>query len=136
MDYETAARKLIVYSQGLVKDSLGTARSPFVGEMPVLQYLSEKGEAMNPSALADTLGYTRPRMTRILNSLTNKGYVERRNDESDRRRVLVSATHAGMEHAKRHRDSMVAEVARQLAALGDDGARDLIGALERALCLP
>lgn len=132
MDYEAAARKLIVYSQGLAKGSLGTARSLAVGEAPVLQYLCDKGTAMNPSVLADTLGYTRPRMTRILDSLVYKGYVERKNDENDRRKVLVSATPAGVEHAKRQGDNSVNAVAEQLASLGDDSARELVNVLEKA----
>ena len=136
MDYEAAARKLIVYSQGLAKGSLGTARSLAVGEAPVLQYLCDKGTAMNPSVLADTLGYTRPRMTRILDSLVFKGYVERKNDENDRRKVLVSATPEGVEHARRQGDNSVAAVADQLAALGDDGARELVNVLEKAYSIP
>ena len=39
VNYEEAARKLIVYSGGLAKGSLGTARAASVGEEPVLQYL-------------------------------------------------------------------------------------------------
>lgn len=132
MDYEAAARKLIVYSQGLAKGSLGTARSLAVGEAPVLQYLSDKGTEMNPSVLADTLGYTRPRMTRILDSLVAKGFVERKNDENDRRKVLVSATPAGVEHAKKQGESSVDAVAQQLSALGDSSARELINVLEKA----
>lgn len=132
MDYEEAARRLIVYSQGLAKGSLGTARSLAVGEAPVLQYLSDKNEAMNPSVLADTLGYTRPRMTRILDSLVSKGFVERKNDEADRRKVLVRVTPEGMEHAKQQGDSSVNAVAKQLSALGDESARELINVLEKA----
>lgn len=132
MDYEEAARKLIVYSQGLAKGSLGTARSLAVGEAPVLQYLSDKGKEMNPSALADKLGYTRPRMTRILDSLVAKGYVSRRNDEHDRRKVLVCATEKGIEHAKRSGDSSVAAVAAQLSSLGSDSAAELVSVLEKA----
>lgn len=132
MDYEEAARKLIVYSQGLAKGSLSTARSLAVGEAPVLQYLSDKGEEMNPSALADQLGYTRPRMTRILDSLVSKGYVSRRNDEKDRRKVLVSATPAGIEHAKQQGDNSVEAVAKQLSALGSTNAAELVSVLEKA----
>ena len=132
MDYEEAARKLIVYSQGLAKGSLGTARSLAVGEAPVLQYLSDKGEEMNPSALADELGYTRPRMTRILDSLVQKGFVARRHDEHDRRKVLVSATPEGVEHAKHQGDSNIAAVAAQLSALGPNGATELVSVLEKA----
>ena len=71
-------------------------------------------------------------MTRILDSLVYKGYVERKNDENDRRKVLVSATPAGVEHAKRQGDSGVTAVAQQLSALGDESARDLISVLEKA----
>ena len=120
MDYEAAARKLIVYSQGLAKGSLGTARSLAVGEAPVLQYLSDKGTAMNPSVLADTLGYTRPRMTRILDSLVYKGYVERRNDEKDRRKVLVSLTKAGRAAYRSHRLFHRTMVESALEGLSDE----------------
>lgn len=132
MDYEDAARRLIVYSQGLAKGSLGTARSLAVGEAPVLQYLSDKGGQINPSVLADTLGYSRPRMTRILDSLVSKGFVERKNDENDRRKVLVSATEEGIKHAKEQGESSVNAVAKQLSALGDESALELINVLEKA----
>lgn len=132
MDYEEAARKLIVYSQGLAKGSLGTARSLAVGEAPVLQYLCDEGGEMNPSLLADKLGYTRPRMTRILDSLVAKGYVTRRNDENDRRKVLVSATDEGIQYAKRQGDSSIAAVAAQLSTLGSDSAAELVSVLEKA----
>lgn len=132
MDYEDAARKLIVFSQGLAKGSLGSARSLAVGEAPVLQYLSDKGTEMNPSVLADTLGYTRPRMTRILDSLVAKGYVERKNDENDRRKVLVSATPEGIEHARTEGENSVSAVARQLSSLGESSARELLNVLEKA----
>ena len=132
MDYEEAARKLIVYSQGLAKGSLGTARSLAVGESPVLQYLSDNQREFNPSTLADKLGYTRPRMTRILDSLVAKGYVSRRNDEHDRRKVLVRVTEEGIEHAKRQGDGSVAAVASQLQALGGENVAELVSVLEKA----
>lgn len=132
VDYEDAARKLIIYSQGLAKGSLRTARSLAVGEAPVLRYLCDKNEEMNPSALADKLGYTRPRMTRILDSLVAKGYVDRRNDEHDRRKVLVKATEKGIEHAKREGANSVAAVAEQLSALGSDSVAELVSVLEKA----
>ena len=132
MDYEEAARKLIVYSQGLAKGSLGTARSLAVGESPVLQYLSDNQEEFNPSTLADKLGYTRPRMTRILDALVAKGYVSRRNDDRDRRKVLVRVTEEGIEHAKRQGDGSVAAVASQLQALGGENVAELVSVLEKA----
>lgn len=132
VNYEEAARKLIVYSGGLAKGSLGTARAASVGEEPVLQYLVDNDAEMNPSVLADTLGYTRPRMTRILVSLVAKGYVERKNDSNDRRKVLVAATEAGREHTESTSGGGVAAVASQLSALGDQNVLELLNVLEKA----
>lgn len=132
MNYEEAARKLIVYSGGLAKGSLGTARAASVGEEPVLQYLVDNDVEMNPSVLADTLGYTRPRMTRILDSLVAKGYVERRNDANDRRKVLVAATSEGRTHTESSSGGGVAAVASQLSALGDQNVLELLNVLEKA----
>ena len=132
MNYEEAARKLIVYSGGLAKGSLGTARAASVGEGPVLQYLVDNREPMNPSVLADTLGYTRPRMTRILDALVAKGHVERSNDPDDRRKVIVMATEEGKCHVESSSGNGVAAVASQLSALGDQNVIELLNVLEKA----
>lgn len=132
VNYEEAARKLIVYSGGLAKGSLGTARAASVGEGPVLQYLVDNGEPMNPSVLADTLGYTRPRMTRILDALVAKGHVERSNDPDDRRKVIVMATEEGKCHVESSSGNGVAAVASQLSALGDQNVIELLNVLEKA----
>lgn len=132
MNYEEAARKLIVYSGGLAKGSLSTARAASVGEGPVLQYLVDNKGPMNPSVLADTLGYTRPRMTRILDSLVSKGYVERKNDPDDRRKVIVAATDDGRAHVESSSGNGVAAVASQLSAMGDRNVIELLNVLEKA----
>lgn len=133
MDYEDAARKLIIFSRSLAKGSLSSARGLSVGEAPVLQYLSgHVGEDKTPSGLAERLGYSRPRMTRILDALVAKGFVERRNDPSDRRRVLVRITDAGIAHARQQNAQGVDAVARELQALGDRNAAELLSVLEKA----
>ena len=58
MDYEDAAKKLIMYSRGVAKGSIGTAYGMSMGEDPVLEYVSRHEEAMTPSELAKTLGQT------------------------------------------------------------------------------
>ena len=100
MDYEDAARKLIMYSRGVAKGAIGTAYGMSMGEDPVLEYLSRHEDGMSPSDLAEKLGYTRPRMTRILDSLEGKGFVERIPDAKDRRRVIARCTEEGRCHAQ------------------------------------
>ena len=135
MDYEDAAKKLIMYSRGVAKGSIGTAYGMSMGEDPVLEYLSRQDEGMNPSDLASKLGYTRPRMTRILDSLEAKGYVERVPDEKDRRRVIVYCTDEGRAHAHDNSSGGVSGLAATLSKMGEHDARELLRGLETAYSL-
>lgn len=135
MDYEDAAKKLIMYSRGVAKGSIGTAYGMSMGEDPVLEYLSRQDEGMNPSDLAKKLGYTRPRMTRILDSLEAKGYVERVPDENDRRRVIAYCTEEGRRHAGDHSSNGVSSLAKTLSMMGEHDARELLRGLEVAYSL-
>ena len=135
MDYEDAAKKLIMYSRGVAKGSIGTAYGMSMGEDPVLEFLSRQDEGMNPSDLASKLGYTRPRMTRILDSLEAKGYVERVPDEKDRRRVIVYCTDEGREHAHDNGSGGVSGLAATLSKMGEHDARELLRGLEIAYSL-
>ena len=90
---------------------------------------------MNPSELADALGYTRPRMTRILDSLESKGYVVREPDPNDRRRVIARCTEAGREHAHDHSSGGVSNLAKTLSGMGEHDVRELLRALETAYSL-
>ena len=132
MGYEDAAKKLIMYSRGIAKGSISTAYGMSMGEDPVLEYLSRQDEGMNPSDLAKTLGYTRPRMTRILDSLEEKGFVAREPDPSDRRRVLASCTDKGRSYAHDHSSNGVSNLAESLSKLGDHDVGELLSALELA----
>lgn len=62
------------------------------GEARVLRTLHHQGgaEGMNPSAISEILGVRQPTLTPIFNSLEEKGYIIRRRDSEDRRRVLIS----------------------------------------------
>lgn len=132
MDYEEAANKLIVYSKALAKGFLGTAAGLSVGEEPVLEQLAKEKGGVHPSELADKLGYTRSRMTRILDALEAKGYVERTPDEVDRRRVVARATKKGREHARATKADGVGNLAGSLAAMGEQETHELLRGLEQA----
>lgn len=135
MDYEDAAKKLIMYSRGVAKGSIGTAYGMSMGEDPVLDYLSRHEEGMSPSDLAEKLGYTRPRMTRILDSLESKGYVRRVPDENDRRRVIAHCTEEGRRHASDNSSDGVSSLAATLSKMGEHDARELLRGLEIAYSL-
>lgn len=135
MDYEAAAKKLIMYSRGVAKGSIGTAYGMSMGEDPVLEFLSRQEDGMSPSDLAERLGYSRPRMTRILDSLESKGYIVRSQDPHDRRRVIASCTDAGREHAHDSSSGGVSNLAKSLSKMDDQDVRELLRALETAYSL-
>lgn len=135
MDYDEVARKLIVYSRSLAKGSLLAAGGANVGETPVLQYLSSADGDVIPSEIAKKLGFSRARMSHILDSLETKGYVTRRPDPSDRRRVLVSVTESGRDHAAKKNAESVALLSNQLSSLGEHDAQELVRILNKAYSL-
>lgn len=135
MDYEDAAKKLIMYSRGVAKGSIGTAFGMSMGEDPVLDYLARHEEGMSPSELAKRLGYSRPRMTRILDSLEEKGFVVRRPDPEDRRRVVATCTEEGRSHAQDRSSGGVSSLASSLSKMGEHDVSELLKGLETAYSL-
>lgn len=135
VDYDDVARKLIVYSRSLAKGSLSAAGGASVGETPVLQYLSGVDDDVIPSEIAKKLSFTRARMSHILDSLETKGYITRRPDPSDRRRVLVSITDKGRDFAAKKNAESVASLSKQLSSLGEHDAKELVRILNKAYSL-
>lgn len=133
MDYADAAKRLIEYSGYLARGPLAAAREAESGAVPVLRFLAEHADAeVTPSELAERCGYSRSRMTRILDALAAKGYLARRVDSRDRRRVLVRATERGVRAARHQVESGVDAVARELSALDEGSVAELLYVLERA----
>lgn len=62
------------------------------------------GEGNNMSAIAKKLNITVGSLTTAMNSLVNKGYVERHRSEKDRRVVFVRLTQKGIEAFRHHED--------------------------------
>ena len=78
------------------------------------------------------LGYTRSRMTRILDSLSAKGYVRRAADSHDRRRVTAFATEKGRKFSREQRAEGVNDLAARLTTLGEHDTKELLRVLEKA----
>lgn len=132
VDYEDVARKLIVYSRSLAKGSLSAVGGASVGEAPVLQFLANTEDEVLPSELAKRLKFSRARMSHILDALETKGYITRTQDERDRRRVIVSITEEGRAHAAQRNAESVSSLAKQLSALGEHDAIELVRILNKA----
>lgn len=122
MDYEELAERLMEATHP--KD-----KRPPLNEMKkqervrdmTLRYLYENGGSANPKELAEFFAVSSARVTKVLGSLEECGFVLRESDSADRRRVTVRLTPAGETHVL----DLDAEFRRRLAKLlGQLGERD------------
>lgn len=60
----------------------------------VMRYLQQQPDAA-PSQVADATGLLRPNLSAVLRGLENKGLIERRPDQVDRRGVVIHLTERG-----------------------------------------
>jgi DNA-binding MarR family transcriptional regulator len=71
--------------------------------------------ATSPVALANRLGISRAVVTGLLDRLEQRGFVQREADPTDRRRLRLVVTPAGIAASQRLGRAVVADLARQLA---------------------
>ena len=89
--------------------------------------------------LAELEGLAQPSMTMLVARLEERGWVERRQDRSDRRVVHVALTPAGRAALERQRAAVRAVLAERLARLSEGQivallrASDALGALTEVL---
>ncbi|OUO33024.1 MarR family transcriptional regulator [Olsenella sp. An290] len=96
------------------------------GETAVLEALRRAEASLAPKDLALDGHISSARVANVLRSLEEKGLIERRPSETDRRGVEVSLTPAGIERADANRAEMRNVLVRYLDALGEHDARELV----------
>ena len=78
--------------------------------------------------LARMFNVTEPTVTRIVDALVKRGYVERLPDEKDRRKIYLQLTAAGREVSEVAKEQFRAALTSFLSPLDDDQLRDVITA--------
>lgn len=102
------------------------------GELYVLQMLADKREAQ-PADICTGLDVTSARVAALLNNMERKGWVKRRPDPSDRRKIRVAITDAGEAKAREFRRGVFGFVSRLLKELGERDTRELLRILDRLI---
>ncbi len=103
-----------------------------VAEWRVLASLAD-GRTVSTGRLAQIVLGKQPTVTRQLDRMARKGYVERVDDDGDRRITLVRITPAGRKAAARLIPLAREHESRVLAPFGLKRAEDLKGALRRLI---
>ena len=96
----------------------------------VLGILRDHG-AMSPSELGERLIVTRATVTGLIDSLERRGYVRRSSHPSDRRRLVVEMTPAGLEVVQQVRTTIHRQEKAWLDGFGDADLRRYIDQLHR-----
>ena len=101
------------------------------GENGVLLYLYHVGRPLFPGDLTGKIGLTTGRIANILKVLERSGYVVRRPDAVDKRRVLVALTPAGEKAAARRNEEAISYHSKLLSRLEPNEARIFLDVLKR-----
>lgn len=86
-----------------------------------------------PSELSRSMGVSSARIAALLKHLEQKGFIQRRADEFDERRVNVSLTDMGRELINERRRDAIERVAAALRSLGEEDAREYVRLQQKML---
>lgn len=96
------------------------------GEMAMLASIVFGAGETTPGELSENLELTTARVANTLNSLEDKGLVERIHDKVDRRRVFVRITEKGRKAVEKAQKEAAEELNLFLEALGEEDAKEYI----------
>ncbi len=126
MDYRELASELLNNLHALHKVRPQRNTSEVLrGEEFVLNYLSRCDDVL-PGEIGDEMNVSSARIAQTLNSLEKKGFITRRIDVNDRRKILVSITPAGKELAVKSQAAMIESIAETLEMLGETDAKEYV----------
>lgn len=113
--------RLVKHLYKRVQDDANATLKPWGISHPeyniLMMLYGTEGYMLNPSQLAEAAGEKSANITRLADSLCEKGLVERRSDDADRRKVSLSLSHAGLALIDAFMPSVCALLERQTAGL-------------------
>ena len=127
MDYSKLADEFLQYIHLLRRfKPQQQINESMYGEAYALYYIASRGEGIIPSEISGAIGISSARIAATLNGLENKGYITRRIDTSDRRRILVSLTDRGRAQEKAYRGKLIEIIEQMLGVLGENDAKEYV----------
>lgn len=136
MESNERARRLMETSHRIIKllkdeqrRKGGFPKGLGINHYHVLSMLSR--EKVGACEMADHMGISRPAMTAIVEALVKQGWLRRAPDSSDRRRLDITLTSAGLGVIEEVRRRMLAPLAKRLNRLSAPKRLEL----ENTICL-
>ncbi|EKO38612.1 MAG: transcriptional regulator [Solidesulfovibrio magneticus str. Maddingley MBC34] len=118
---DTCARELLDVMPLIMQDLRRTMRSQSAPDLRVPELRSLAFLRHNPGSnltdLAEYIGVSLPSMSKLVDTLTYRGFIERTPDAQDRRRVRLGLTEAGFAILAKAREAVKASFAAKLARL-------------------
>ncbi|MDR0514341.1 MAG: MarR family winged helix-turn-helix transcriptional regulator [Coriobacteriaceae bacterium] len=130
-DYSRAAVKMLQDMSKLYGSGVMEQISRYcTGESLILRWMTLQGGKAFPQDLGRLANISAARVAALLGSLEKKGFVFRRTDTSDRRRVIVTITEAGNERAEREIAAIYAHLEQIFSMMGEKDTEELIRLLD------
>lgn len=105
------------------------------GEDLFLVMLSEMGGISTPSKVVEDSEFTPARLSAILKNLEGKGYIEKKQDEIDKRCTIIEITDSGVEHSTAIRVEMIENALKLTEKLGEKDAAELIRLIKKLVSI-
>ncbi len=96
------------------------------GEVGVLSYLAFDKDESTPGELSEKLNVSTARIASILNSLENKEYIKRKDNNLDKRKTLVVITEKGKELATEVKQEIINKIINVIKELGYERINEYI----------
>lgn len=134
METSRMADEILMKTGALLRLGLKKKTNSFMhGEAFILNYLYDKGTGALPSELSAAMQSSSARVAMALKNLEAKGFIERRPDQKDRRRVIVTLTPQGKEDVVRGRARINRRMQRVIEAVGVEKAQEFLRILQDML---
>ena len=121
------AREILEILDRMDKHSILSKRNFLLkGEDRLLAMLNEIGGISSPSKLSEYTDFTPARLSAIIKSLENKGYIVRQQDELDKRCSIIEITEKGAEYSGQLKTAAVRNSLEIIDKLGEKDSEEFL----------
>lgn len=101
------------------------------GENLLVSILAEIGGESTPGKLIDKLDFTAARLSAITKSLESKGFIQRIQNEKDKRSTIIALTQQGYQHYVKLRQEIAENALTIIEQLGEKDVQEFLRIIGR-----